>query len=379
MTVNNKKTVVVGLSGGVDSAVSALLLKQQGYNVIGVFMQNWDTVVNNDIKGHLSNTNDIGCDAKQDYLDAQAVAKALDIKIYKADFIKEYWDNVFEYFIDEYKKSRTPNPDMLCNKYIKFEAFYNYAMKMFGPDYIAMGHYANTQKINEATFLTMAKDLNKDQTYFLALLKENQIKNTLFPIGNLLKDEVRLIAKENNLPIWSKKDSTGICFIGERRFTEFLTNYISNQPGNFVDIETNKIVGKHIGTMYYTIGQNKNLHLSGNKQRYFVCDKDVNKKILYVVCEQNKDKYLQSNQCTISDFNFINELSKNDLTNLKVRFRHRQELTNVVKFYELENNIWQLQYESTLMVTPGQYAVLYQKNICVGGGIIEKAYNKMVR
>ncbi len=366
----NKKTVVLGLSGGVDSAVSAFLLKQQGFNVVALFMKNWDTVLNNDVLGHYANELD-GCQSNADYFDAKKVADFLDIQLHKVDFTKQYWENVFSYFISEYKKSRTPNPDVLCNKYIKFDAFMNYAIDNFGCDYIAMGHYANVKTINDQYFLQKAKDENKDQTYFLSWLNQKQLKKTIFPIGNLTKSEVRQIAKENNIPNWSKKDSTGICFIGERRFQKFLENYIPNSPGDIIDIDTNIKIGDHIGTMYYTIGQNKNLGLSGLSQKYFVCKKDIDNKIIYVTLQENKDKYLLSNCCIVSNMNWINESSQSVLNDIYVRFRHRQTLIKVNKIEKLESNLHKIYYDDALMVTPGQFAVLYKDDICIGGSIIE--------
>lgn len=365
----NGKTVILGLSGGVDSAVCAFLLLQQGYEVIPIFMQNWDTVANNDVKGHTKKIVD-GCESNIDYEDAKKVAEYLNLKLHKVDFIDQYWNNVFKDFIDKYKKSLTPNPDVLCNKFIKFGSFYDYVKQNFKFDYIAMGHYVGIKQTQDGIYLLKALDDSKDQSYFLCDLNQDQLKQVMFPLANLIKKEVREIAKQNNLPVWNKKDSTGICFIGKRDFNEFLGNYIPALSGNIVDIETKKIVGKHIGTMYYTLGQNKDLHLSGQKEKYFVCDKDVNKRILYVCTQDNKQKYLQSTKCTLESFNFINSHSLNDLTNLKVRFRHLQKLIDI-KSIQLLNDLWTLEYSPTLAVTPGQYAVIYKDNVCIGGGVIK--------
>ena len=235
-----KKRVVLGLSGGVDSAVAAYLLKQQGYEVIGVFMRNWDSQLNNDILGNPTNDNDI-CPQEQDYNDAKAVAKHLGIEIRRVDFIKEYWDKVFTYFIDEYAKGRTPNPDILCNKHIKFKAFLEYAEEL-NADFIATGHYARVEH-HEGKDSVMLKgiDQNKDQTYFLCQLNQKQLQASLFPLGNITKQKVRKIAEELDLPVAHKKDSTGICFIGERDFKQFLQNYIPAKPGKMVDIQTGKV------------------------------------------------------------------------------------------------------------------------------------------
>ena len=364
------KKVVVGISGGVDSSVAALLLKKQGYDVIGLFMRNWDTSLNGDFLGNPDIDNNI-CPQEQDYNDAKEVCNKLDIPLYRIDFVKEYWDYVFTYFLDELKKGRTPNPDIMCNKYIKFDMFLSEAEKL-GADFVATGHYA---RLKDGKLMRGIDD-NKDQTYFLSQVSKEKLKKILFPVGDLKKEEVRKIALEYDLITAKKKDSTGICFIGKRNFFEFLQNYIPNKPGKIIDINSKKILGKHLGTMYYTIGQNKNLHLAGQNQKYYVCKKDVSKNYLYV-CQQNKkNKYLMSNKCLIKDFNFINNYSsKNKSKFLKVRFRHLQKLNKVLSFMKIKkDNYWTLRYVNTLAVTPGQYAVIYDRNICIGGGKIEKVY-----
>lgn len=365
----NNKTVVVGLSGGVDSAVSAYLLKQQGYNVIAVFMQNWDSLINNEMN---YNTNNDKCDAQIDFEYAQKVANQLNIPIYRVEFIKEYWDNVFQYFIDEYKKGRTPNPDVLCNKYIKFESFYQYAKKKFNCDYIATGHYAKITYENNQYFLSLCKDQNKDQTYFLCQIKPEYLENILFPLENLNKNEVREIAKSLNLANFDKKDSTGICFIGERNFRNFLKNYIPNKPGVIIDITNNKIIGKHFGVMYYTLGQRKGLNLGGQHERYFVCKKDIKKQIIYVAPNSLEDVYLQSNMCILEKFNWF--FKPNNFNNIKARFRHRQNLQNVE--IEIINDEVIVKYESQKNIVPGQFCVLYQENKCIGGAPIYKVDKK---
>ena len=254
-----KKRVVLGLSGGVDSAVAAYLLKEQGYEVIGVFMRNWDSSLNNDILGNPTNNDDV-CPQEKDYQDAINVARHLGIEIRRVDFIKEYWDQVFTYFIDEYAKGRTPNPDILCNKHIKFKAFLDYAMSI-GADYIATGHYARIEHHENESVMLKGIDTNKDQTYFLCQLSQTQIRNALFPVGELTKAQVRELASQLDLPVAHKKDSTGICFIGERDYREFLKNYIPAKPGKMVDIVSKKVIGEHQGIMYYTIGQRKGLNI----------------------------------------------------------------------------------------------------------------------
>src|SRR5574344_2012783 len=240
------KKVVIGMSGGVDSSVAAIILKKQGYEVIGLFMRNWDASVNNDILGNPTLNNNI-CPQEQDYNDALEVCKKIDIPLHRIDFIKEYWDYVFTYFLDELKKGRTPNPDIMCNKYIKFDQFAREAEKL-GADYIATGHYC---RIKDGQLLRAVDD-NKDQSYFLSQVSRKQLKNVLFPIGDMIKPDVRKIAEEYDLVTAKKKDSTGIGFIGERNFSNFLKNYLPNQPGDIVDIKTNKKIGEHIGLMHYT-------------------------------------------------------------------------------------------------------------------------------
>ena len=292
------KTVVIGISGGVDSSVAAYLLKKQGYNVIGLFMRNWDSVINNDYLGNPNLDNDI-CPQEQDYNDALKVCEKLNIPLHRVDFVKEYWDNVFTYFLDELNKGRTPNPDVMCNRYIKFDAFVNKA-KELGADYVATGHYA---RVIDGK-LCKAVDDNKDQSYFLAYVNSEKFKNVLFPIGELTKPEVRKIAIELDLVTAKKKDSTGICFIGERNFRNFLKNYLPNMPGNIVDIETEEVLGQHIGLMYYTLGQRKGLNLGGNKEKHYVAKKDVKNNILYVA-SGDENKYLYTNYAIIENFNFL--------------------------------------------------------------------------
>lgn len=366
--MDKKKKIVLGMSGGVDSSVCAYLLQKQGYEVIGLFMQNWDSYLNNDFLGNVSETKET-CNVQKDFNDAKKIADKLGIKIYRVEFIEQYWKKVFQYLINEYKKGRTPNPDVLCNKYIKFDEFIKYAKKKFNCDHIAMGHYANVKKIKDQYYLIKAKDENKDQTYFLCWLNQNQLSKTCFPIGNLTKDKVREIAHEQGLDNWNKKDSTGICFIGERKFKDFLNNYLPIKEGNIVDIVTNKIVGKHDGIYFYTIGQNKNLGLGGNVEKYFVCSKDLKKNIVYVVDAKNKNKYLSSTSCELTKFNWINSNIKN-FCNVQIRFRHRQELIN--GSYLIDKNKVILSYKKTLSVTPGQFAVIYLKDKCLGGGVVNK-------
>lgn len=355
------KTVVIGMSGGVDSSVAAILLKKQGYNVIGLFMRNWDSTINNDYLGNPNLNNDI-CPQEKDYNDALEVCNKIGIPLHRVDFVKEYWDFVFTYFLDELKKGRTPNPDVMCNKYIKFDLFYKKA-KELGADYIATGHYARI--INGK--LAKAKDLNKDQSYFLAYVDKNIFKDVLFPLGEIEKPEVRKIAKEYNLVTASKKDSTGICFIGERNFTKFLENYLPNIPGDIIDINTGEKLGKHIGLMYYTIGQRRGLNIGGTKERCFVVKKDLENNILYVGIGDDC-KLLYSNEAIIEDFNFLTDSKPESCT---CKFRYRQPDINV-KIEYLDNNYIKVKYKNAKAVTPGQFCVLYDGDICLGGGIIKE-------
>ncbi len=355
------KKVVVGISGGVDSSVAALLLKQQGYEVIGLFMRNWDSTINNDYLGNPNLNNDI-CPQEKDYNDALAVCQKLDIPLHRIDFVKEYWDYVFTYFLDELKKGRTPNPDVMCNKYIKFDLFVKEAEKL-GADYIATGHYA---KVIDGQ-LYKANDKNKDQSYFLAYVNKDMFKKVIFPLQDLTKPEIRKIASKYDLITANKKDSTGICFIGERNFTKFLENYLPNIPGKIVNIETNEVVGEHIGLMYYTLGQRRGLNLGGFKNKSYVAKKDIENNILYVATG-DENKYLYSNEAIIEDFNFLTDKK---ITNCTCKFRYRQADIKCSVEY-LENNKIKVIYDKAKAVTPGQFCVLYDGDLCLGGGIIEK-------
>ncbi len=352
--------VVIGMSGGVDSSVAAILLKQQGYEVIGLFMRNWDTSINGDLLGN-PNLDAPICPQEQDYNDAKAVCEKIGIPLYRIDFVKEYWDYVFAYFLEELKKGRTPNPDIMCNKYIKFDYFIREA-KRLGADYIATGHYARIENGQ----LLRAVDSNKDQTYFLSQLTKKQLENVLFPIGNLEKWEVRKIAEEYDLVTAKKKDSTGICFIGERNFKNFLKNYLPNQPGNIVNIETNEVLGNHIGLMYYTIGQRRGLDIGGTLDRMFVVGKNLEKNILYVALGED-NPYLVSDSCIIDTVNFNTEERPKKCT---AKFRYRAKDYPVTLEYLENGEIW-VKYDAIRSVTPGQACVFYDQEKCIGGGMIK--------
>ncbi|AGM24983.1 tRNA 2-thiouridine(34) synthase MnmA [Spiroplasma chrysopicola] len=367
------KKVIVGLSGGVDSSVALYLLQQAGYQVEALFMRNWDSNLNNDILGN-QQINDIICPQEVDYQDAKAVSQKLGIPIHRVDFIKEYWDYVFTHFIAEYKKGRTPNPDILCNKYIKFDFFLKTALEQYHGDYIAMGHYARVtynETLQEYQLLR-GVDATKDQSYFLCQLSQTQLAKTLFPLGDLTKPAVRTIAEQLGLPTATKKDSTGICFIGERDFKKFLENYIPNQVGDIVDIETNKILGHHSGVMYYTIGQRRGLNLGGMAQAYFVVGKNVAKNILYVA-NSSEEQWLYSNSCLVNDTNWINKLQTNNFT-CTAKFRYRQKDIPVSVEILSPTSCLVRFVEKVKAITPGQSAVFYQGEVCLGGGVIEAAY-----
>ena len=358
----NLKKVVVGMSGGVDSSVAAILLKNQGYEVIGLFMRNWDASLNNDILGNPTLNNNI-CPQEEDYNDAVKVCEKLNIPLHRVDFVKEYWDYVFTYFLDELKKGRTPNPDIMCNKYIKFDMFAKKA-KELGADYIATGHYA---RIKDGKLLRGIDD-NKDQTYFLSQVSKDQLKNVLFPIGDLVKPEVRKIAEKYELITAKKKDSTGICFIGERNFTNFLTNYLPNQPGDIIDIDTNKKIGEHIGLMHYTIGQRRGLNIGGTQDRLFVVGKNLEKNILYV-CQNGNNEYLISNSCIVEEINWLEDKK---IKKCSAKFRYRQKDNEVNLTWLNDGNILVEYPQGVKSVTPGQACVFYLEDECLGGGIIKE-------
>lgn len=356
-----KKKVVVGMSGGVDSSVSAILLQKQGYEVIGLFMRNWDSLADGELDGPTTSTGQ--CPQEADYDDAKAVCDKLGIPLYRKDFVKEYWDYVFTYFLDELKNGRTPNPDIMCNKYIKFDMFAKEARKL-GADYIATGHYA---RMNNGHLLR-GIDSNKDQTYFLSQVSKEQLENVLFPVGDMEKKDVRKIAEEYDLITAKKKDSTGICFIGERNFKNFLKNYLPNQPGDVINIDTNEVIGKHIGLMNYTIGQRKGLNIGGTKDKMFVVGKDLEKNILYICLGEDND-YLISTSCLVDNINYLGD---EKLENVTAKFRYRQE-DIPVHLEWLGNGEVLVRYEQGVKsVTPGQACVFYNKEECLGGGIIKE-------
>ena len=373
------KKVIVGMSGGVDSSVAALLLIREGYQVEGMFMRNWDSALNNDIAGN-PDVNDPVCPQEIDYQDAQNVANHLHITLHRQDFIKEYWEDVFRYFIAEYERNRTPNPDVLCNKYIKFKAFLRVA-KELGADYIAMGHYARVSTENGETRLLRSLDTNKDQTYFLCQLTQEQLAMTLFPVGAMIKPEVRRLAKEVNLPTAEKKDSTGICFIGERDFQKFLSNYLPAKPGDIVTT-TGQVLGTHQGLMNYTIGQRKGLGIGGNKEfghePWFVVGKDLVSNHL-IVGQGFHHPLLYSNHCLIEDVNWIPSQRFTGTLSATAKFRYRQADVNITAEW-VDATTMRISYpEGVRAVTPGQACVLYSGEVCLGGGTIATVYDKGIQ
>ncbi len=354
------KTVVLGMSGGVDSAVSAWLLKKQGYNVVALFMHNWEE------------TDDGCCTAAQDYEDVKRVSDKLSIPYYSVNFAKEYRERVFSYFLDEYKRGRTPNPDVLCNREIKFGPFLQYA-KALGADYIATGHYCGILHDNETHYLLKAKDSDKDQTYFLNQLSQAQLSDVLFPLSDVEKSEVRRIADELGLVNAKKKDSTGICFIGERNFRKFLQNYLPNQCGQIVDVHGNE-VGEHIGLMYYTLGQRRGLGLGGTTEsqgRWFVVDKDLANNRLIV--SHGDESVLLSRSLVASGINWIPSCPARRF-DCKAKFRYRQNEQDVSVNVLSDARVEVTFREKQRAVTPGQFVVFYDGDRCLGGGVIDEVY-----
>jgi tRNA-specific 2-thiouridylase len=350
------------MSGGVDSSVAAYLLLQQGYQVEGVFMKNWE-----------EDDNDDYCAAAEDLADAQQVADKLDITLHTINFAAEYWDNVFEFFLAEYAAGRTPNPDIMCNKEIKFKAFLEYAAEDLGADYIATGHYVQRQEQQGKFQLLRGFDNNKDQSYFLYTLSHEQVAKTLFPVGDIAKPKVREIAAELGLITHNKKDSTGICFIGERKFTDFLAQYLPAKPGPIISAEGQSL-GQHQGLMYHTLGQRKGLHIGGLKdcgdEPWYVVDKDVLTNTLIVGQGANHPR-LYSKGLIANQLEWVDRIALSGSIKLSLKTRYRQQDIPATVTV-LENGKVKAIFDSPQKaVTPGQSAVFYQQNICLGGGIIE--------
>ncbi|MEX2365617.1 MAG: tRNA 2-thiouridine(34) synthase MnmA [Pseudohongiellaceae bacterium] len=364
MSSTDKSTtkVIVGMSGGVDSSVSVLLLLEQGYQVEGLFMKNWDEDDGTEY-----------CTAKEDFADAQAVCEKLGIRLHGANFAAEYWDNVFAHFLHEYQAGRTPNPDVLCNREIKFKAFLEYAL-MLGADYIATGHYVRTRQDNGHTVLLKGLDPDKDQSYFLCNVNEAQLARTLFPIGELTKVQVRRLAARHDLITHNKKDSTGICFIGERRFRDFLQTYIPARPG-LIETPEGELVGQHAGLMYHTLGQRQGLGIggiSGNPESpWYVAGKDLERNVLIVV-QGNDHPLLFASALSASHIDWINDEAPQLPLQCMAKIRYRQK-DQPCLLSATENGGYRVSFtDPQRAVTPGQYVVFYQGDVCLGGGVIEQ-------
>ena len=351
--------IVIGLSGGVDSSAAALILKERGLDVVGVFMKNWDEQDENG-----------ACTAEEDYADARRIAEQIGIPFYSVSFVKEYYDRVFEYFLEEYKKGRTPNPDILCNTEIKFKAFLNLALTM-DAELLATGHYARLDTTH-GTRLLRARDTGKDQTYILAGLTEAQLEKALFPIGELEKAEVRAIAERAGLVTAKKKDSTGVCFIGERNFKNFLMQFLPAQPGEMIDVR-GKVVGRHDGLMYYTMGQRRGLGIGGmnegSGESWFVVGKDMKNNRLIV--QQGEHEELFSTALTVEKMHFISGEAPKKSFRCTAKFRYRQPDQSVTVTMDGERAYIDFD-EPQRAITPGQWAVLYNGEVCLGGGAIDE-------
>jgi len=351
------------MSGGVDSSVAALLLKKQDYLVEGLFMKNWEE----------TEEDESNCSASQDLIDAQTVCLKLGIRLHTINFATEYWDRVFSYFLEEYKAGRTPNPDILCNKEIKFKAFLDYALEL-GASYIATGHFVRKKKVvnSDEYQLLKGSDKNKDQSYFLYTLQQYQLSKSLFPVGELEKNEIRQIAKDNGFRNHAKKDSTGICFIGERKFKTFLSKYLPAKPGN-ITITSGEIIGKHDGLMYYTIGQRQGIGIGGrkdaNEEPWYVLKKDLEKNVL-IVGQGHNQPLLFSNKLIADQLHWVSGNPPTTPYKCSAKTRYRQKDQDCV-IEKIENNLAHVTFaEPQRAITPGQSVVFYQDEVCLGGGVI---------
>lgn len=364
MSDNSRKKVIVGMSGGVDSSVSAYLLLQQGYQVEGLFMKNWE-----------EDDNDEYCAAAEDLKDAQQVCDTLGIKLHKVNFAAEYWDNVFEYFLAEYKAGRTPNPDIMCNKEIKFKAFLEFAAEALGADYIATGHYVQRREVDGKWQLLRGLDNNKDQSYFLYTIGSEHVAQTLFPVGHLEKPMVRAIAEQQGLVTAAKKDSTGICFIGERKFKDFLQKYLPAQPGDIVTVDGD-VIGRHEGLMYHTLGQRKGLGIGGLKdgadEPWYVVEKDLINNHL-IVAQGHEHPSMFAKGLIADQLHWVDRQGPQTALRCTVKTRYRQQDIACTLTPHQDGTVTVVFDEPQKAVTPGQSAVFYLDEVCLGGGIIDRA------
>ncbi|WWP02603.1 MAG: tRNA 2-thiouridine(34) synthase MnmA [Candidatus Dasytiphilus stammeri] len=370
MYLNKNKKIIIGMSGGVDSSVAALLLKKQKYQVEAVFMKNWE-----------EDDNEIYCQSKKDLLDAEQVCNKLGIILHKVNFSAEYWEKVFQYFLSEYKSGRTPNPDIICNKEIKFRIFRDFAFEDLGADFIATGHYVRLLEMNNQKFLLRGIDITKDQSYFLHILRQEQLQRTIFPLGDMTKVIVRNIAKEAELITAEKKDSTGICFIGKKKFLNFLKLYLPEQPGNIINTNGN-IIGQHVGIMFYTIGQRKGLGIgsiknSNSNEPWYVVDKNIENNLL-IVAQGHKNPKLMSTSLIATHFHWINNSkppsNKKIFCTVKTR-HHQDDIPCIIMPPHNRNSILVKFMTPVAAITPGQSAVFYWGDLCLGGCVIKKSLN----
>ncbi|NQX83492.1 MAG: tRNA 2-thiouridine(34) synthase MnmA [Mycoplasmataceae bacterium] len=367
-TTDNK--IAVLLSGGVDSAVVSKNLLDEGYKIEAFFMRNWDSTTNSELNNIL--TEDEICQQEKDYNDAKSVAKHLGIKLHRVDFVKEYWDDVFSVFLKEIELGLTPNPDILCNRHIKFDRMINYIEEKF-PEfkYIATGHYAKIIEREGEKLLAQAKDIFKDQTYFLSEINKERLNKILFPLADLDKTEVRKIAIESKIPVANKKDSTGICFIGKRNFPEFISNYLKEKEGKIIDEETGEVIGKHKGVLFYTIGQRKGLNLGGYSKPYFVSRKDIKKNIIFASSGIDNINLL-TKVIKAKKFNFlVDESLLSEGMKIKFKVRHSEFAFEGKLTLTSEDEIKIDAVKEVKSVTPGQELVVYYKGVCIGGGQIK--------